>query len=151
MRETRGFTLVEIMLVVVIIGLLAALALPAFSKVKRNTENTRFMNDLRIFKDALMTCVMETGDMDQGSSSGTVASALSEYVDVSKWEEGPQIGGQWDVEYAKSGVTLAIGVHNPAIPADQIAEMDERFDDGNVNTGTLRFIAGGRYYWVLEN
>jgi len=98
-RANRGFTLVEIMIVVVIIGLLAAMAIPAFSKVKQNTENSRFMNDLRIFKDALVTCVLETGNMDQGSSSGTVAAQLSEYLNVDEWEEGPIIGGEWDVVF----------------------------------------------------
>jgi len=142
--------LVEIMIVVVIIGLLAAMAIPAFQKIKVSSENSRFMNDLRTFKDALLVCVMETGVMDQGSGSGTLAPDLAEYLNSGLWLEGPNIGGQWDVEYAKSGVTLGIGVHNPTIPAEQILAIDESFDDGDVNTGKMRYIAGGRYYWVVE-
>ena len=149
-KSKKGFTLVEIMIVVVIIGLLAAIAIPAFSLVRQNSENTRFMSDLRTFKDALVMCVLETGDMDQGSSSGTLSPDLSDYVSESQWLEAPSIGGKWDVEYDKSGVTLGIGVHNPSVSPDQIAKIDERFDDGDVNTGKLRFIAGGRYYWVVE-
>ncbi|HVU37609.1 MAG TPA: prepilin-type N-terminal cleavage/methylation domain-containing protein, partial [Opitutales bacterium] len=34
----KGFTLVEIMIVVVIIGLLAAMAIPAFSKVRQQSR-----------------------------------------------------------------------------------------------------------------
>lgn len=88
--------------------------------------------------------------MDQGSASGTVAAALQEYVNVTKWEAGPNIGGDWDVEYDKSGVTLGIGVYEPTIPADQIAQIDQSFDDGDVNSGSMRFIVANRYYWVLE-
>ena len=150
-RSRHGFTLVEIMIVVVIIGLLAAIAIPAFQKIRVSAQNSRFINDLRVFKDAVSQCVLETGNMDQGSSSGTVAAELQEYLNVENWEKGPKIGGDWDVEYNKSGVTLAVGVHNPTIPADQIAQIDRSFDNGNVNTGKIRFIASGRYYWVLED
>lgn len=138
------------MVVVVIIGVLAAIAVPAFQRVKISAENARFINDLRIFKDALYQCVMETGNMDQGASSGMLSAELREYLNEDLWDEGPSIGGDWDVEYEKSGVSLAIGVHNPTVPDSQIEAIDASFDDGDVNTGKLRFIAGGRYYWVLE-
>jgi type IV pilus assembly protein PilA len=46
-NNTKGFTLVEIMIVVVIIGLLAAMAIPAFQKVRINSQDKAVLNNAR--------------------------------------------------------------------------------------------------------
>lgn len=47
-NQNKGFTLVEIMIVVVIIGLLAAMAIPAFQQVRSNAREKAITNNLRL-------------------------------------------------------------------------------------------------------
>jgi type IV pilus assembly protein PilA len=57
----KGFTLVEIMIVVVIIGLLAAMAIPAFQKVRETSQTKAITNNLRQLASAADQYFIENG------------------------------------------------------------------------------------------
>src|SRR5436305_14698188 len=56
----KGFTLVEIMIVVAIIALLAAIAVPGFLRARKRSQASRILNDLRMIDSACDQYAIET-------------------------------------------------------------------------------------------
>lgn len=52
-KLNKGFTLVEIMIVVAIIALLAAIAVPGFLRARKRSQGTTIKNDLRLIDAAV--------------------------------------------------------------------------------------------------
>ncbi len=78
-RKTQGFTLVEIMIVVVIIGLLAAMAIPAFQKVRASSQDKAVTNNLRQISAAADQYYLETGQTTVQSAQ-LVGTNSSNYI-----------------------------------------------------------------------
>jgi type IV pilus assembly protein PilA len=78
-RSNKGFTLVEIMIVVVIIGLLAAMAIPAFQKVRASSQDKAVLNNLRQLSAAADQYFLEFG-VNSVSSAELVGSGSSQYI-----------------------------------------------------------------------
>jgi type IV pilus assembly protein PilA len=86
-KSKKGFTLVEIMIVVVIIGLLAAMAIPAFQKVRTESVKKTVVNDGRLIGSAAQQYFMEYGttsvDEDDIVGEGLYVESLSKGVSIS--------------------------------------------------------------------
>lgn len=59
-KLSKGFTLIEILIVVVIIGLLTFMAVPAYNKVKQNAKNKEIVNNLKTIAAAGTQYILES-------------------------------------------------------------------------------------------
>jgi prepilin-type N-terminal cleavage/methylation domain-containing protein len=76
-KRTGGFTLVEIMIVVAIIALLAAIAVPNFLRARKRSQATRVLEDLRMLDAAVDQYAIET---NKSSGSHPVIGDLKNYL-----------------------------------------------------------------------
>jgi type IV pilus assembly protein PilA len=61
-RYAKGFTLVELMIVVTIISLLAAMALPAFVRIRQSSQDKAVLNNARQLSSASDQYFLESGN-----------------------------------------------------------------------------------------
>ena len=76
-NKTAGFTLVEIMIVVAIIGLLAAIAIPNFVKARESAQLNSVFNNLRIIEGAKDQWALES---KKGTGDSTSLTIISDYL-----------------------------------------------------------------------
>ena len=155
-KENPGFTLIEILVVVVILGLLAALVVPQFTNNTKDAMQQAFIYDVKTFASAAEYYRAKTGEYLEDSSSGQCPSGWENYVDVARWESLTPLGGVWDFENNENGILSGFGVdfsNGEGSDRDDayMREIDAKMDDGNLSSGQFRKIANGRYYYVIAD
>ncbi|MFV8783621.1 pilin [Microbulbifer sp. SA54] len=85
MKKQQGFTLIELMIVVAIIGILAAVALPAYQDYTTRAKVSEIMVQMSAMKNSMTECMTTADDITTcdatGSGIDTAALEATKYID----------------------------------------------------------------------
>ena len=146
-HSVAGYTLVEIMMVVLIIGILAALAIVSFAKAREDSRIAAFCNDLRLIGDSLEVYAMQNGDYPPDAMHGVEPPEMAGFLPKVDWRKTP-LGGMWDWERNAVGVGAGVSVYGPSARVSTFRKVDRKIDDGDLTTGKFRSLSG-RYTYII--
>lgn len=132
-----GFSLIEIIVVVTIIGVLCGIALPAYQKLQRRSINTRMVNELRVAAGALEFYVTEKGGWPPDGAGAWPVELTGYLPPPDRWNKPTPIGGSWSWALDIEGAAAALRINNYTIETSQAQDLDGMLDDGNLGTGHL--------------
>ena len=73
MKAKKGFTLVEILIVVVILGILAAIVIPQFTDASTEAKESRLLSDLQSVRSQIELYKIQHNDIQPGQATGSVS------------------------------------------------------------------------------
>lgn len=146
----RGFTLVELVIVILVLAILVGVAAPRLMDTAAIASEQAFANELMALVDTAERYRASSGKWPSDGNTGVAPIELQEVVSKRVWKEPTPLGGAWDTEMKDNGVTFAVGAVFTSVPTDSLIAVDTILDDGSLNTGNLRLLDTGRYYYVLD-
>lgn len=151
--NNSAFTLVEIMIVVAIIAVLSAIAIPNILRARLNARVARVASNLKTFATGFQMYAVEHGALPADAHL-TLPAGMEFYIDPADWNN-DAMGGQfnWDGPLWGEGGPYnyaGISLFGTTATMAELLLLDTSFDNGDLTSGAFRQTPNGRYTFILE-
>jgi len=150
-QSLRGFTLLEVLVVVVLLGVLASIVIASLKTNEKEASNTVFAHDIRVAADGFQAYWLRNNSVFPADQApGVRPPEIDGYLDRMKWDQETPIGGKWDWDSNVFGIAGAMAVYMPERAPTEMLEIDDMMDDGNLMTGNFRVRPAGYMLLIRE-
>lgn len=155
----RGFTLLELMVVVCIVSVLSALLLPMAKRSGQAARASTVANDLRVFATAFTTYAQQNGRYPPEAAVGVMPPVMVDSLAKTSWLRVTPIGGKYNWDYARTHGKVApraaisinaSGAFTVTTDNAQLLAIDRKIDDGNLATGNFYKGASSLPVYIIE-
>jgi prepilin-type N-terminal cleavage/methylation domain-containing protein len=161
-RRVAAFTLVEVMMVVAIISLLAALALPFWQQIQRRSKSAVIANDFRVFAAAFSAYSQETGNWPADSAAGVLPAVMNQRIPARAFTRVTPMGGKYNWESNqthfgtryRAAISISAATGAPlTLDVNQLLDLERAIDggkDADLLGGNFRIGTGLVPLFIIE-
>ncbi|MFN3189278.1 MAG: type II secretion system protein [Aureliella sp.] len=156
-KNFAAFTLIELVVVLLIVGILAAAALPKFFDKATDSEASAIAKHLRVIRDQAELFLADNGRWPSNSLPSNFPSDFGGYLDAGAFSGNP-LGGRWDwngpgSQVGKIGPNLLVAGSLTATQLKTYEQVDAILDDGKLSSGKVQLfrVAGHLVLQVIQD
>ena len=155
-EKNRGFTLIELMVSIAIIGILAAVAITSFFNYREKAKLGVIASDLRTFGISFEAYNLAEGCYPPDSHDDAPYNlkngyGTEDYLPSGAWTRPPAWGGFYNWEGPNNYPYAGISLFGTTASVSTMSQLDRMVDDGDLTSGKFRQTPNGRYTYIVND
>ena len=147
-RRKRGFTFVELMVSMTIVGILASVAVPKYLDLKRRANTTKVIGDIETVRVAVMSFFADSSYFPEEAGPGAMPKNLQRYLPIGFQFSRPR----WTIDYDNWDVGAQSFTNSNAVIGVSVTTQDPELGEATsrVLGNVPQFSAGNSVTFLIS-